>query len=118
MRKAIAPARKVPAVTLRVKLNPWLKEQDDSCKEFCAAQAAPVFCVASERSLPSLLRRSVSVMLPGSYWVVLLSPSRSVAACWAEVGHSTLQAITQTGMSSFFIKVCCLLSRADEASLR
>lgn len=97
---------------LRVNLNPWLKEQDDYCKEFRAAQAVPVFRVASKRLLPSLQQRSVLVMLPGSQGVVPLSPSQSVAACWADVGHSTLQAITQTGMF-FFIKVCCLPSRAD-----
>lgn len=55
----------------------------------------PLFCVLPERSLPSLLC-SLLVMLPESHWVVPLSLSQCVPACWAEVGHSTLQAVTQT----------------------
>lgn len=116
MKKAITSACRVLAVMLRMDVDPWLKEQDDSCKEFRVAQAVPVFCVASERSLPSLLQCSVLLMLPRST-ELSLCPHLSVAACWAEVGHSSLQAITQTGMSFFFIKVCYLLSRTDKASL-
>lgn len=100
---------------LHVKLNPWLEGEDDSCEEFCAPQAAPAFSVASRRSLLSLLQYSVSSMLPGSHWVVPLSPSRSVAACWVEVGHSTLQAITQTDRHVLLLHqgLLFVLSKAD-----
>lgn len=55
----------------------------------------PLFSVLSGRSLPSLLWCSLLLMLSESHWVVPLSPSPSIPACWAEVGHSTLRAVTQ-----------------------